>query len=160
MLNRVVIMGRLGRDPDLKYTPAGVAVANFSLAVDRDFKDKNTGERETDWIDVVAWRQTAEFAAQYLKKGRTAVVDGRLQVRSYQAKDGSNRRVMEVVAEHVYFGDSKQDSSGGGYGGTSRGPCGYSGGGYSAPPASSGYGAPAENNQFTELSDDDGNCPF
>ena len=91
MLNKIIVMGRLGRDPELRRTQAGTAVASFSLAVDRDFKDKTTGERACDWIDVVAWRQTGEFAARYLTKGRMVVVEGRLQMRDYTARDGSKR---------------------------------------------------------------------
>ena len=107
MLNHIVIMGRLGRDPELRHTQNGTPVASFSLAVDRDFKDKNTGERITDWIDVVAWRSTGEFAAKYLTKGRMAVVEGRLQIRDWTDKEGSKRGTAEVVADSVYFGDSK-----------------------------------------------------
>ena len=108
MLNKIIVMGRLGRDPELRRTQAGTAVASFSLAVDRDFKDKTTGERACDWIDVVAWRQTGEFAARYLAKGRMVVVEGRLQMRDYTARDGSKRRAAEVVADSVYFADSRQ----------------------------------------------------
>lgn len=165
MLNRAIIMGRLGRDPELRHTQTGTPVASFSLAVDRDFKDKQTGERETDWIDVVAWRSTAEFAAKYLSKGRTAVVDGRIQVRTYQDKDGNNRRTTEIVAEHVYFADSGKDSTGGGYGGASSAPggysgCGYATGGYSDQAPSYGYGTAPGGVQFGEIPDDDGECPF
>lgn len=109
MLNKVMIMGRLGRDPELKRTQSGTAVAAFSLAVDRDFKSQN-GERETDWIDVVAWRNTAEFVSKYFSKGRVAVVEGRLQTRKWKDKDGNNRVSVEVIAENVYFGDSKRDA--------------------------------------------------
>ena len=159
-LNRVLIMGRLGRDPELRRTQAGTAVASFSLAVDRGFKDKTTGERACDWIDVVAWRQTGEFAARYLTKGRMVVVEGRLQMRDWTDKDGNKRTSAEVVADNVYFGDSKRDGEGGGYSaGYSQG--GYAAGGYSAPAAPSGYGAPpADGDQFAELSDDDGELPF
>ena len=109
MLNKVMIMGRLGRDPELKRTQSGTAVASFSLAADRDFKSQN-GERETDWIDVVAWRGTAEFVSKYFAKGRVAVVEGRLQTRKWRDKDGNNRVAVEVIAENVYFGDSKRDA--------------------------------------------------
>lgn len=111
MLNRVIIMGRLGKDPELKYTQSGVAVTSFSLAVDRDFKDKSTGEKATDWIDVVAWRQTAEFACKYFAKGRVAIVEGRLQTRKWKDRDGNNRVSVEVLADNIYFGDSKRDDS-------------------------------------------------
>lgn len=107
MLNHIIVMGRLTRDPELRRTQAGVPVASFSLACDRDFKDKATGERTTDFIDVVAWRSTGEFASKYLTKGRMAVVSGRLQMRDWTDKEGSKRRSAEIVAENVYFGDSK-----------------------------------------------------
>ena len=126
MLNRIVIMGRLTRDPELRRTQNGTAVTSFSVAVDRDFKSRESGEKATDFIDVVAWRQTAEFVCQYFTKGRMAVVEGRLQIRDWKDKDGNNRRSAEVVADNIYFGDSKRDSQ--------------SGGDY-APPA---YGSPAE----------------
>ena len=116
MLNKVFIMGRLTRDPELRRTQTGTPVASFSLAVDRDFKDKSTGERTTDFIDVVAWRQTGEFVSRYFTKGRMAVVEGRLQIREWSDKDGNKRRTAEVVADNVYFGDSKKsESSAGGY---------------------------------------------
>lgn len=110
MLNHITVMGRLTRDPELRRTGTGVAVTNFTVAVDRDFKN-NGGEKETDFIDVVAWRQTGEFVHQYFGKGRMAVVSGRLQIRSYTDKDGVSRRIAEIVADNVYFGDSKQAAS-------------------------------------------------
>lgn len=113
MLNRIIIMGRLTRDPELRHTQSGTAVASFSLAVDRDFKNQN-GEKETDFIDVVAWRNSAEFVSRYFAKGRMAVVEGRLQIRPWQDRDGNKRRSAEVVADNVYFGDSKKDGDGGG----------------------------------------------
>ena len=164
MLNKVFIMGRLTRDPELRRTQTGTPVTSFSLAVDRDFKDKSTGERATDFIDVVAWRQTGEFVSRYFTKGRMAVVEGRLQIRDWTDKDGNKRRTAEVVADQVYFGDSRRDGDGGNYsagysqGGYSQG--GWSAGGYSAPAAPSGYGAPSGGDQFAELSDDDGELPF
>ena len=161
MLNRIIIMGRLARDPELRRTQAGVPVTSFRLAVDRDFKDKTTGERGTDWIDVVAWRQTGEFVSRYFTKGRMAVVEGRLQMRDWTDKEGNKRTTAEVVADNVYFGDSRRDGDGGGYSPS------YSGGqsSYSAPAPRSdpfgGYGAPpADGDQFAELSTDDGNLPF
>lgn len=108
MLNHITIMGRLARDPELRRTGSGVAVTSFTLAVDRDFAPKDGGERETDWIDCVAWRQVGEFVSKYFTKGRMAVVSGRLQVRNWTDKDGIKRRTAEVIAENVYFGDSKQ----------------------------------------------------
>jgi len=162
MLNKIFIMGRLARDPELRRTQTGTPVASFTLAVDRDFKDKTTGERATDWIDVVAWRGTAEFVSRYFTKGRMAVVEGRLQIRDWTDKEGGKRRSAEVVADQVYFGDSKRDGDGGGYSSYSQG--GYPSGGYSAPAAPaapSGFGAPpAEGDQFSELTDNDGELPF
>ena len=160
MLNKIFIMGRLTRDPELRRTQTGTPVASFSLAVDRDFKDKSTGERTTDFIDVVAWRQTGEFVSRYFTKGRMAVVEGRLQIRDWTDKDGNKRRSAEVVADQVYFGDSKRDGDGGRFSsGYSQG--GSAAGGWSAPASNSGYGAPpADGDQFADLSDDDGRLPF
>ena len=110
MLNRIILMGRLTRDPELRRTGNGTAVASFSLAVDRDYKSQD-GERETDFIDVVAWRSTAEFISKYFSKGRMAVVEGRLQVRDWTDKDGGRRRSAEVVADNIYFGDSERTVS-------------------------------------------------
>lgn len=154
MLNHIVIMGRLTRDPELRRTKTGTPMASFSLAVDRDFKDKQSGERATDFIDVVAWRSTGEFVSRYFTKGRMAVVDGRLQIRDWTDKDGNKRRSAEVVADNVYFGDSKRE-------GGSSGQESYSGGYgvYSAP--AGGYPAqPDPDSEFTELTTDDGDLPF
>lgn len=107
MLNKIILMGRLTRDPELRHTQNGTAVVSFSLAVDRDYKDQS-GERETDFIDIVAWRGTAEFVSRYFDKGRMAVVEGRLQVRTWMDNDGNNRRSHEVLASSVYFGDSRR----------------------------------------------------
>ncbi len=155
MLNHITIMGRLTRDPELRRTGSGVAVASFSLAVDRDYSPKDGGERETDFIDCVAWRQTGEFVSKYFTKGRMAVVSGRLQIRSWTDKDGNKRRTAEVVADNVYFGDSKRDDhSAGSFGGSSYGQSQNSGfGGYSAPAS-----APASD--FAMLEDDDAQLPF
>ena len=159
-------MGRLGRDPELRYTQAGKPVASFSLAVDRDFKDKASGERATDWIPVVAWEARAKFAQQYFHKGQLAVVEGRLQIRDWTDKEGGKRRSAEVIADQVYFGDSKRDSDGGGYSNAGYASGGGYSGGYAAPSAPapsaapSGYGAPSGGDQFAELSDDDGELPF
>ena len=161
MLNKIFLMGRLTRDPELRRTQTGTPVASFSLAVDRDFKDKSTGERTTDFIDVVAWRQTAEFVSRYFTKGRMAVVEGRLQIRDWTDKEGGKRRSAEVIADNIYFGDSRRDGDGGSSYSTGFNQSGYSAGGYSAPAAPSGYGAPpADGDQFAELSDDDGELPF
>lgn len=109
MLNHIVIMGRLARDPELRRTQSGTPVASFRLAVERDFKDKGTGERITDWIDVTAWSYTAEFVCRYFTKGRVAVVSGRLQMRDWTDKNGNKRTSPEVVADSVYWGDSKPE---------------------------------------------------
>ena len=111
MLNKIDVMGRLTRDVDLKTTPAGVSVASFSIAVERDFAEG--GEKKTDFIDVVAWRQTAEFVSKYFTKGMMAVVSGRLQIREWQDKEGNKRKTAEIVADNVYFGEGKKDSGGG-----------------------------------------------
>ncbi len=170
MLNRIIVMGRLVRDPELRTTQSGISVTSFTLAVDRDFKSRDSGEKSTDFIDVVAWRQTAEFVCKYFSKGRMAIAEGRLQIRDWKDRDGNNRRSAEVVADNVYFGDSKRDSGGDSYGGpppygnpvSSAEPSGYgASGGYSAP---SGYGAPiGESSGFSELGDDgesSGDLPF
>ena len=163
MLNHIVIMGRLARDPELRHTQSGTPVATFRMAVDRDFKDKNTGERATDWIDVVAWRSTGEFVSRYFAKGRMAVVEGRLQMREWTDKEGNRRTTAEVVADNVYFADSRRDGDGGDRGGSYGAP-GY-GGSYgnsrpAAPAAPADYGIPSGDDQFAELADDDGDLPF
>lgn len=111
MLNKIILMGRLTRDPELRRTQSGTAVTSFSLAVDRDFKSQN-GEKETDFIDIVAWRNTAEFVSKYFSKGRMAVVEGRLQLRDWTDKEGIKRRAAEVIADNVYFGDTKRSDGG------------------------------------------------
>ena len=108
MLNRIFIMGRLTHDPELRHTQSGTAVVSFTLAVDRDFKNKQTGEKETDFIDVVAWKHTGEFVNKYFAKGNRAVVVGRLQLRDWTDKDGNKRRTAEVIAESVYPCEKKQ----------------------------------------------------
>lgn len=137
MLNKVILMGRLTRDPELRRTGSGTAVTGFSLAVDRDFKGQS-GEKETDFIDVVAWRNTAEFVSKYFTKGRMAVVEGRLQVRDWTDKDGNKRRSAEVVAEIVYFADSKKTDAAPEYGTT---------------PGTHGA-------DFAEIGEEDGELPF
>ena len=111
MLNHIVVMGRLTRDPELRHTQAGTAVASFTVAVDRDYKNKETDKRETDFIDCVAWRSTGEFVSKYFAKGRMAVVEGRLQLRDWQDKEGNKRRSAEILVSNVYFGDSKPKDS-------------------------------------------------
>lgn len=111
MLNRIVIMGRLTRDPELRRTGNGTAVAGFTVAVDRDFPNKSTGEREVDFIDCVAWRGTGEFVSRYFQKGSMAVVSGRLQIRNWTDKDGNKRKTAEILADNVYFGESRRDGT-------------------------------------------------
>ena len=171
MLNHIVLMGRLTRDPELRRTGTGVPVTTFSLAVDRDFGKTETGERETDFIDIVTWRGTAEFVSKYFAKGRMAVVSGRLQIRNWTDKEGNRRRSAEVVADNVYFGDSKRDNADSGYGGQNYGGSQSYGGGqaYGAPQGQSyGYGAPpaqqpgsAPASDFALIEDEDEkNMPF
>lgn len=136
MLNRCIIMGRLTYDPELRHTQAGKSVTSITLAVDRDFKGKN-GEKETDFIDVVAWGATAEFLRSYFSKGRMAVAEGRLQIRDWTDKDGKKRKAVEVLADHVYFGESKPKDE------------------YAAPSYT------AQGNGFQEIEDEEpGNLPF
>ena len=141
-LNKIFIMGRLTKDPELRRTQSGTAVTSFTIAVDRDFKGQN-GEKETDFVDVAAWRSTAEFVAKYFTKGRMAVVEGRLQIRDWTDKDGNKRRSAEVVADNVYFGDSKRDD---------------------APANAPAYGAPSApidgHSDFEEITEEDGELPF
>ena len=147
MLNHITIMGRLTRDPELRYTQSNTPIASFNLAVERDAKGDN-GERGVDFIDCVAWRQTAEFVSKYVSKGSLAVISGRLQLRDWTDKDGNKRRSAEVVADNVYFTDSKKNREGSGY---------------SAPKAdsySTGYTTPVASSDFAELDDDDGDLPF
>ena len=140
-LNHLVIMGRFTKDPELRRTDSGVAVASFTVAVDRDFK--NNGETETDFIDCVAWRNTGEFVSKYFTKGRMAVVSGRLQIRKWKDKDGNNRNSAELVADNVYFGDSKKEEN------SQNVANGYSGGEPTYQQA-----------DFTTLNDDDSQLPF
>ena len=150
MLNRIILMGRLTRDPELRRTQSGTAVTSFSLAVDRDFKSQS-GNKETDFIDIVAWRSTAEFVSKYFTKGRMAVVEGRLQIRDWTDREGGKRRSAEVVADNVYFGDSKRDAaSDGGYA-----PA------YSAPAGRAPMMAPSDgHSDFAEIGEEDGELPF
>ena len=172
MLNHITIMGRLTRDPELRRTGTGIAVASFTVAVDRDFSGRDGGEKETDFIDCVAWRQTGEFVSKYFTKGRMAVVSGRLQVRGWTDKDGNKRRTAEIVADNVYFGDSKRENEGGNayggsYGGNAYGAApapayGNPASSYGAPaPGYGGYSAPASNaSDFAMLDDNDAQLPF
>ena len=150
MLNKIILMGRLTRDPELRRTQSGTAVTSFSLAVDRDFKSQS-GEKETDFIDIVAWRSTAEFVSKYFTKGRMAVVEGRLQIRDWTDRDGGKRRSAEVIADNVYFGDSKRE------GGSDYSPAPA----YGTPAPSRGYAAPAGGqSDFAEIGEEDGELPF
>lgn len=144
MLNHITIMGRLTRNPELRRTGSGVAVTSFTLAVDRDFSGKDSGEKETDFIDCVAWRSTGEFVDKYFQKGSMAVASGRLQIRSWTDKDGNKRRSAEVVADNVYFGDSKKTdgyTNANGFGSTGGTPI-----------------APVQD--FVPIEDDDSMLPF
>lgn len=142
MLNHIVIMGRLTRDPEIRSTQSGKNAANFTLAVDRDFKDKQTGERATDFIDCVAWGPTSDFVSKYFTKGRMAVVEGRLQLRDWTDKDGNKRRSAEIVVSNIYFGDSKPAE------GSNSVPD------YAAPATTAGY------TDMGPVGDDDGELPF
>ena len=161
MLNHITLMGRLVRDPELRRTGTGIAVASFRIAVDRDYAPKDGGERKADFIDCVAWRQTGEFISKYFAKGRMIIVDGRLEMRDWTDKEGNKRTSAEVIVENAYFGDSKRD---GDNGGSSYGGNAYGGNTYSAPAAPAyggGYSAPAAPaSDFAMLSDDDAQLPF
>lgn len=148
MLNHITIMGRLVRDPELRRTGSGIAVTSFTLAVDRDYKSNN-GEKETDFIECVAWRNTGEFVGKYFTKGRMAVVSGKLQIRGWTDKDGNKRRTAEVLAENVYFADSTKEAS----------ESNAIAGGFTPPayPASS-YAPPVSD--FSPLDDEDAQLPF
>ncbi len=159
MLNHIVIMGRLTRDPELRRTGSGIAVTSFRVAVDRDYAPKDGGERKTDFIDCVAWRQTGEFISKYFAKGRMIVVEGRLEMRDWTDKDGNKRTSAEIIVANAYFGDSKREGdNSGSFGGNT-----YTAGSYSAPaaPAYGSYSAPAAPaSDFAMLSDDDAQLPF
>ena len=169
MLNHITIMGRLTRDPELRYTQSQTPVASFTVAVDRDFASRDGGERQTDFIDVVAWRQTAEFVSKYFYKGSMVVVSGRLQIRDWTDRDGNKRRSAEVVADNVYFGESKRRDDSAPAGNYGREPR-ESRESYDAPRrdsygssrADSGYGGRQSSgaSAFSELEDDDGDLPF
>ena len=159
MLNHIVIMGRLTRDPELRTTQAGVSVTSFTVAVDRDFGGRDGGERQTDFIDCVAWRSTGEFVSRYFHKGSMIVVSGRLQSRKWQDREGNNRVNWEINADNVYFGESRRDSDanrGDNYSGNYSSNSGNSYGGYDSGRST----APAPSNTFVELDDGDGELPF
>lgn len=145
MLNKIFLQGRLVNDPEVRQTPVGVSVTTFRVAVDRDRKNKDTGEKETDFVTIVAWRSTAEFVYKYFSKGRMAIIEGRLQMRNYTDKEGIKRTAAEVVADNIYFGDSKKEDD----------PMT----GLTNNIASYGVPAPSSD-QFVELSEGDGELPF
>lgn len=149
-MNQVVLMGRLTRDPELRRTQSGTAVASFTLAVDRGFASKDGGERQTDFIDIVAWRNTAEFVSKYFVKGQMAAVTGRLQIRDWQDKEGNKRRSAEVVADNVYFTESKKSREASGFTAPAEKKNDYD----------SGYTTPVSGSDFAELDEDDGDLPF
>jgi len=155
MLNHIVLMGRLTRDPELRRTGSGIAVASFRLAVDRDFGPKDGNDRETDFIDIVAWRSTAEFVSRYFTKGRMAVVSGRLQMRNWTDKEGNKRTTAEVVADNVYFGDSKRDCAQEGFN-QGYAPASFNQG--YAPAPAAGFNGSAPVSDFAMLEDDE--LPF
>ena len=152
MLNHITIMGRLNRDPELRYTQSQTPVASFSLAVDRDYGSRDGGEKQTDFIDCVAWRSTAEFVSKYFQKGSMAVVSGRLQIRDWTDREGGKRRSAEVVVDNIYFGESRRRDSSEGSSYDSRSS--YSS--YEAPRSAS----PAPSSPFSDLDDGDGELPF
>ena len=155
MLNHITIMGRLTRDPELKRTNSGVAVANFCVAVDRDFPNKETGEKETDFINCVAWRHTGEFVSKYFTKGSMIVVSGRLQIKKWTDRNGMNHYDAEIVADDVYFGESKRDNSN-----NSTNANMYSNP-YSVSPNYGGYQCPVQiTPEWAMLDDDDAQLPF
>jgi single-strand DNA-binding protein len=164
MLNHITIMGRLTRDPELRTTQSGVNVASFTVACERDFA-AGGGDRETDFIDCVAWRSTGEFVYKYFVKGQMIVVDGRLQSRKWQDRDGNNRTSWEINCDHTYFGEPKRD---GGNQNSYSGGYSQPSGGYSPPPPTGGYNPPParppqqqyHQGTFTELDDSDGELPF
>ena len=150
MLNHIVLMGRLTRDPELRRTGSGIAVASFTLAVDRDFGPKDGSEKETDFIDIVAWRSTAEFVSRFFTKGRMAVVSGRLQMRKWTDKEGNKRTTAEVVADNVYFGDSKRDGAAPAQGGFDQ----------RYAPAPTTFSGAVPTSDFSMLEDGDDELPF
>lgn len=170
MLNKAILQGRLVADPELRHTPNGVPVASFRIACDRDYKSKDPNGQTADFINIVAWRSTAEFISRYFTKGSMIIVEGRIQARDYTDNNGQRRYVTEIVVDNAYFGGSKRESGGGNYQSNSYG------GGYNAPQsapqpnAQPSYAAPSAYapsgaaqggvNEFAELNDDDGELPF
>ena len=157
MLNHIVLMGRLTRDPELRYTQSQLPVASFTLAVDRDFGGRDGSERQTDFIDIVAWRSTAEFVSKYFTKGSMAVVSGRLQLRDWTDRDGNKRRSAEVVADNVYFGESKRSRDDGSASSYRPAQNSYDN---SSNNSYRGFDSAPSGSAFSELSDADGELPF
>ena len=147
-MNHIVLMGRLTRDPELRHTPNGIAVASFSLAVDRGFTPRDGGERQTDFIDIVAWRHNAEFVSKYFIKGQMAAVAGRLQIRDWTDKEGNKRKSAEVVAENIYFAESKKSK---------EAVAGFSG---PKDDYDARFSSPVPGSEYSELEIDDGELPF
>ena len=148
-MNQIIIMGRMTRDPELRHTPNGVSVASFTLAVDRGFTPKDGGERQTDFIDVVAWRNSAEFVSRYFTKGQMAAVVGRLQIRDWTDKEGNKRRSAEVIADNIHFTESKKSRE-----------SGYSSNGIGDSKDDLSYASPVAPSDFSEIDMDDGDLPF
>jgi single-strand DNA-binding protein len=155
-MNQIVLMGRLTRDPELRHTQSGTQVAAFSLAVDRGYTSKESGERQTDFIDIVAWRSTAEFVSKYFTKGQMAAVTGRLQIRDWTDKDGNKRRSAEVIADNIYFTESKRSREAAG----AAGDQGRGARSESKSDNGAGYTTPVAPSDFAELDEDDGDLPF
>lgn len=145
MLNKVILMGRLTADPEHKQTPSGVSVTSFSIAVERNFEDKSTGKRQADFITIVAWRQTADFICKYFSKGRMIAIEGSLQTRNYEDKQGNKRTAVEVIADHAYFADSKQAEA-----------SQTAGSKFPEPPPSGNFSM----GDFEEIDTDDSDLPF
>ena len=154
MLNHITVMGRLTRDPEMRTTQSGVSVVSFTVACDRDFGGRDGGERQTDFIDCVAWRSTGEFVSKYFHKGSMIVVSGRLQSRKWQDREGNNRTSWEINADNVYFGESRRDSD------SNRDSYSTYSSGNSHGYDSGKSSAPAPSNTFVELDDGDGELPF
>lgn len=155
MLNKAILMGRLTRDPELRYTQSNLPVVSFTVAVDRSHSN-NGGERQADFINVVAWRKTAEFVSQWFTKGMMIIVTGSIQSRNWQDKNGNNRTSIEVIADEIQFGETKASRERNAQN-SGKGAAGYAGspaGSYASPDV--GY----PDNDFSEITDDDGEVPF
>ncbi len=151
MLNKVILMGRLTRDPELRHTQANIPVASFSIACDRGYGRREDGQQNVDFINIVAWRNTAEFVSKWFSKGQLVAISGRLQVRNYTDKDGNNRTATEVVADECFFAESKRSDSSAPFSPSAGAP---------AAPSNNGFSSPSSGSDFEELIDDDGELPF